>query len=102
MRKLNPEAKIKLKKEWSEIETEGAKAIIEKYFNEYHSIKNTENFFGLAYTSSSDYAALWNTNSNFEIEEGIKLEGFAITDNDILTANGEDREGNNYFYRLEV
>ena len=94
--------KLKLKKEWSEIETKGAEAIIQEYFSEYHSIKDTSDKFGLAYTSSGDFAALWNTNTIYEIEKGIKLIGFAITENNILVAIGEDQQENNSLYRLEV
>lgn len=92
----------KLKKEWSEIEAKGVEAILQEYFKENHRIKNIGDYFGLAYTSSSDFAALWNTNKNFEIEIGIKLIGFVITENNILLALGEDQEENNYLYRLEA
>ena len=99
MRKLT--RNLKLKNEWSDIEVAGVEKLVQEYFSEYTKIKNVIDFFGLPYTSSSSFAALWNTNTTFTIEEGINLIGFAITENNILVAIGEDSEENNYLYRLE-
>lgn len=35
--------------------------------------------FGLGYTSSSEFAGLWNTNSDVEYKDGFYIKGFAVT-----------------------
>ena len=91
------------KKEWSWVETEGVMSYLSKAFKENYRIKDIDSKFGLPYTSSSDFAMISNTNCQFEIEHGINLDCFALTDNDypIIVAIGSDNDGNDFFYAVE-
>ena len=90
---------VTFKQEWTEIETAGVIAMIQEYFS--GGIRDVNDYFGLPYTSGGEFAAVWNTNKHYEIEEGIKLQGFVITTNNILLALGEDENETNYLYRVE-
>lgn len=83
------------KKELSYFEILGIKQYLKEFFD------NPEDLFGLPYISSGKFAELSNTNSPYEIEPGIKLEYFALTENKILVAVGWDSEENEYYYRVE-
>jgi hypothetical protein len=40
---------------------------------------NVDTYFGLAYTSSSDYPALWVCNIEYEIVQGLFIQGFTVS-----------------------
>ena len=92
------------KKEWSYIEQEGVKSLIQQAYNEMqgNTKTNVEDKFGLPYTDTSDFAMLSNTNTKYEIEEGWNLEYFAVTHNNIIVAVFMDKNENERFYRVEI
>jgi hypothetical protein len=89
------------KKEWNNIEIKGVEAILQEGFKEYYNIKNAEDYFGLPYTSTSSFAMMSNTNSKFEIEEGWRLEYFAITNNNMLIMIAWDEDENERYFEVE-
>ena len=65
-----------------------------------HSLKDIEYFFGLPYTSSSSYAMVGNTNTQYyiDIEENFNIELFAVTqDNKIIMEVWDNEETSKYF-----
>ena len=60
--------------------------------------KNVEEIFGLPYTSSSDFAAIWNTNATAHYRNNPEMvfDGVAVTDKGIMVAvfTVYDLEGN--------
>lgn len=92
--------KLNFRKELSWIEIEGVVSYINKYFKENYRIDDAWYKFGLPYTSSGEFILLANTNCTFEIDEGIYLVFFTLTENNQIIAIGEDRENNYYYYWL--
>lgn len=77
-----------LKKEWNNFEEQNARA--ERYAQKIqnHLIfingrreRRAGDSFGLPYTSSSAYAAIWNTNADARTVNGLRFEGVAINEN---------------------
>lgn len=57
-------------------------------------------FFGLPYTSGSDFACLSVTNSEYEILPGICLKYFALTNDGRIIAIAKDRDENYSYFDL--
>lgn len=60
--------------------------------------KSVEDIFGLPYTSSSDFAAIWNTNveCHYVLNPALKFEGVAVSESRHIVAYFLviDRDGN--------
>jgi hypothetical protein len=59
-----------------------------------------EDFFGLPYTSSSSYAAIWNTNTEcyIDTDNQYNIEGFAITTDNKPVLIADKDEDTKYFW----
>jgi hypothetical protein len=65
-----------------------------------YTIGNIEDFFGLPYTSSSEYAGIWNTNTQYYIdtENQYNIDGFALTeDNKPVLIASDINDNTKYF-----
>lgn len=89
------------KKEWNPLEYYATMDILKNKFRKHYKIYNIEDKFGLPYTSSSSFAMISNTNTIFEIEKGLNLEYFVITNNSMIIAVFEDQNNNERFYEIE-
>lgn len=101
------------KKEWSEYETLGVIQFIEKYFKEhkedfkivagnFKAWESIDSILGLPYTSSSSYAMLDATcNVDCRNTDNLRLDHFALTENNILIAVYQDDNENEFYYRMD-
>lgn len=109
MRQITKEPEFK--KEWSWIETEGVEQVVSKWLECCGINKSSTEFFGMPYTSTSDYAMAGNTNSpkgyRLIVENGefknLHLSHFALTTHScpMLVIVYEDEDGYFHYYELE-
>ena len=61
-----------------------------------YTLSDIENFFGLPYTSSSSFAMISNTNTEFHVDTDnqYNIEYFALTDDNKVILSAWDREEN--------
>lgn len=86
--------KTDLLKEWNEKQTRVAREFFRDWWRNNLIFKagtnsgSIDDRFGLAYTSSSNFAALWNTNSEYVYKfiQGYSFRGIAITTDNIVIA----------------
>lgn len=89
-------AQIELLKEWNDYEKQGrvAREFFRDWWRDNLIFKggtdkgNIDERFGLAYTSSSDFAAMWNTNSEYVYKcmPDYAFRGIAITTENVVVA----------------
>lgn len=91
---------ITLKKTWSNLEYLGYKTQINIFFQENFEIKNATEELQLISGDYFDNQALF-PNKNFEIEEGINLSSFVITENNVLIMIGENHLEQETLYKIE-
>lgn len=89
------------KKQWSDVSTVFLIKRLEYWFRENYDIENVEEVFGLPYTDTSECAMLSNTNCLFEIQDGINLDFFTLTDKYEIVAVGSDFNSNEYCFYLK-
>ena len=61
-------------------------------------------FLGLPYTSTGDYAGLWNTNTMFYVdsEKVYNIDGFALDLDNNVYIIASDKEGNEILVRIDI
>lgn len=74
-----------------------------KHFFQKHYNFEPYDYFGLPFTSSSQFAGLWNTNVNWYLKANARLRGFALTNDNVIIAVCTNPEvtGSEIYYRLE-
>lgn len=102
----NSELQPNLLKSFTEIEILGLTAYIQKWQNnedngdENEQSEDVNYKYGLPYTSTSDFAALWNTNFNGTIDY-MKVVGFSLDKDHAPILILEDSEENYYYSELK-
>lgn len=97
------------KKEWSHVEHLGVVRLIWEEFNvadkegifddsSSSDIEGMERYFGFAYTSSGVAAELSICNVEHEIEDGIFMRSFFLTDNHRVVLWATDEQDKEYYY----
>lgn len=92
---------MKLKTEWKDVEKTTKE--LEKLFNNWRfsnlrivrgNGKNIEEIFGFPYTSSSDYAAIWNCQAEavYKWSEEWRFKGLAVSENNDAIATFEQKD----------
>lgn len=90
------------KKEMSNIEIAGIEHVLQEELNEFDADlydTRAEDYYGLAYTSSSSYA-MYNITNYHENDEGEEMKHFALTNNDMLVLVTHDKEETEHFYEV--
>lgn len=102
-----------LLKEWHEFTKQNARATlyarrVQNHLIFIHGRREYDacDTFGLPYTSSGSYAAIWNTNTDARTKNGLRFEGVAINENGapvgIFTEYDEnENEKNTLFLTIE-
>lgn len=89
------------KKEWTRIETEGVKTILDMVLEKnFDKSLDANFFFQLVYTSSSRFTGLNVCDSRIYIE-GYNLMAFLIRNNNQLIAHCFDEDENDVFFEVE-
>ncbi|MBZ9622877.1 hypothetical protein G9F71_008425 [Clostridium sp. FP2] len=104
--------KPEFKTEWNDTDFKNVNKALKKLFinktlidhrglaQKMYSLNDIEMFFGLPYTSSSSYAMIGNTNTQYyiDVEEQFNIELFAVTtDNKIILEAWDNEETSKYF-----
>jgi hypothetical protein len=96
--------KPNFKGELSHIEVLGLITYIQKWHDENYVLNSVdvENKFGLAPTSTSEFARLWDTNYNGTLEDygDLKVQSFALTVGHVPVLIMEDDEENELYFEI--
>jgi hypothetical protein len=94
-----------LKKEMSMVEIYGLEYVLLMYFrsigHSYFRISDLEDWLGLPYTSSGDYAGIWVTNYPLSMVGLLGVDGFALSENGMIVIVMSDFNSNLSYYELE-
>ena len=105
---------VTFKKEWNDSETHKMNNALENLFlgelltdhrgntKKMRTFEDIELFFGLPYTSSGEYAGVWNTNTEYhlDIDKEYNINGFVIGEDDNIYIISTDKEENEKVYKI--
>jgi hypothetical protein len=106
------ESSLTMKKEWSDTDEKTVNRAIKKLFSmqtltdhrgqkqTMYTMANIEDFFGLPYTSSSSFAMISNTNTEYYIDTDnqYNIEFFALTEDNRVILSAWDKEENEKYF----
>ena len=106
------ESSLTIKKEWNEQDNKTVNHAIKKLFlmqvltdhrgskRTMYTMSSIEDFFGLPYTSSSSYAMVSNTNTEYYIDTDnqFNIEHFALTEDGKVILSAWDKEENEKYF----